>query len=115
MVVSSRVRTRIYLSLRILYATQSNNYMICLKKKSLNAAAAVILLLFLLTIIIPYGQQWHGLGFTAEAGEGECIDYDQTENTITINCDASFLDVDQTINDPGKNRNKWYNNNIVGY
>jgi hypothetical protein len=74
--------------------------MTCLKKKSLNVAAAVILLLFLLTIIIPYGQQWHHLGFTAEAGEGECIDYDQSENTITINCNASFLDVVQTINDP---------------
>ena len=75
--------------------------MTCLKKKSLNAAAAVILLLFLLTIIIPYGQQqWHHLGFTAEAGEGECIDYDQSENTISINCNASFLDIVQTINDP---------------
>src|SRR5215213_11904733 len=75
--------------------------MTCLKKKSLNAAAAVILFLFLLTIIIPYGQQqWHHLGFTAEAGEGECIDYDQSENTITINCNASFLDIVQTINDP---------------
>src|SRR5215211_4792727 len=75
--------------------------MTCLKKKSLNAAAAVILLLFLLTIIIPYGQQqWHHLGFTAEAGEGECIDYDQSENTITINYNTSFLDVVQTINDP---------------
>src|SRR5215213_3727392 len=75
--------------------------MTCLKKKSLNAAAAVILLLFLLTIIIPYGQQqWHHLGFTAEAGEGECIDYDQSENTITINCNASFLDIVQAINDP---------------
>jgi parallel beta-helix repeat protein len=76
--------------------------MICLKKKSINVAAAVVILfLFLLTIIIPYGQQqWHHLGFTAEAGEGECIDYDQSENTITINCNASFLDVVQTINDP---------------
>src|SRR5919109_282829 len=75
--------------------------MTCIKKKSLNAAAAVILLLFLLTIIIPYGQQqWHHFGFTAEAGEGECIDYDQSENTISINCNASFQDVVQTINDP---------------
>jgi hypothetical protein len=32
--------------------------------------------------------------------EEACIDYDSTENTITINCDASFLDVVQTINDP---------------
>src|ERR671923_2013570 len=75
--------------------------MTCLKKKSLNAAAAVILLLFLLTILIPYGQQqWHHFGFTAEAGEGECIDYDESENTISINCNASFRDVVQTINDP---------------
>jgi parallel beta-helix repeat protein len=72
-----------------------------LEKKSLNVAAAVILLLFLLTILIPYGQQWHHLRFTAEGGEGgPCIDYDQSENTITINCNASFLDVVQTINDP---------------
>ena len=72
-----------------------------LEKKSLNVAAAVILLLFLLTILIPYGQQWHHLRFTAEGGEGgPCIDYDQSENTITINCNASFLDVVQSINDP---------------
>src|SRR5215212_5956190 len=75
--------------------------MTCLKKSINVAAAVVILFLFLLTIIIPYGQQqWHHLGFTAEAGEGECIDYDQSENTITINCNASFLDIVQTINDP---------------
>jgi parallel beta-helix repeat protein len=72
-----------------------------LEKKSITVAAAVILLLLPLTIIIPYGQQqWHHLGFTAEAGEGECIDYDQSENTISINCNASFLDIVQTINDP---------------
>jgi parallel beta-helix repeat protein len=72
-----------------------------LEKKSLNVAAAVILLLFLLTILIPYGQQWHHLRFTAEGGEGgPCIDYDQSENTIVINCNASFLDVVQSINDP---------------
>src|SRR5215210_6773625 len=32
--------------------------------------------------------------------EGECIDYDAAENTIVINCNASFLDVVQAINDP---------------
>ncbi len=32
--------------------------------------------------------------------EEACIDYDSTENTIAINCDASFLDVVQAINDP---------------
>ena len=72
-----------------------------LEKKSITVAAAVILLLLPLTIIRPYGQQWHHLPFTAEAGEGgPCIDYDQSENTISINCNASFLDVVQTINDP---------------
>src|SRR5215217_641915 len=74
-----------------------------LEKKSITVAAAVIfILLSLITIIIPYGQQqWHHLPFTAEAGEGgPCIDYDQSENTISINCNASFLDVVQTINDP---------------
>src|SRR5215217_1937528 len=76
--------------------------MTCLEKKSIIVAAAVILLLLPLTIIIPYGQQqWHHLPFTAEAGKGgPCIDYDQSENTISINCNASFLDVVQTINDP---------------
>src|SRR5919202_3065567 len=80
--------------------------MTSLEKKSLTVAAVVILLLLLLTIIIPYGRQqqkWHNLpSFIAEAGEGggDCIDYDQSENTITIDCNASFRDVVQSINDP---------------
>jgi parallel beta-helix repeat protein len=57
------------------------------------------ILLFLLTGLILYEQ--HRLGFTAEAGEGgACIDYETSENTVAINCNASFLDVVQTINDP---------------
>ncbi len=32
--------------------------------------------------------------------EVECIEYEAAENTIAINCDASFLDVVQAINDP---------------
>jgi mannuronan 5-epimerase len=59
------------------------------------------ILLFLLTGVMPY-EQYH-LRFTADAGgeeEDTCIDYDQTENTVTINCNASFLDVANTINDP---------------
>ena len=75
--------------------------MTSLGKKSITVAAAVIfILLSLITNIIPYWQQPHHLPFTAEAGEGgPCIDYDQSENTIIINCNASFLDVVQTIND----------------
>src|SRR5215211_6927058 len=70
-----------------------------IEKKYTAVAAAGTLLLFLITNIIPYGQQLgHHLRFTAEGGA--CIDYDQSENTININCNASFLDVVQTINDP---------------
>src|SRR5215212_10034005 len=70
-----------------------------LEKKYSTIATAVTLLLFLITNIIPYGQELgHHLRFTAEGGP--CIDYDQSENTISINCNASFLDVVQTINDP---------------
>src|SRR5215204_2693619 len=64
-----------------------------LSRNSLNLAGA-ILLLFLITSIMPYAQQ-----HAAEAGEGECIDYESSDNTITINCNSSFLDVVQTIND----------------
>jgi parallel beta-helix repeat protein len=68
--------------------------------KKYTAVATAVILLFLITNITPYGQQLHNHRFTAEAGEGgPCIDYDQSENTITINCSASFLDVVQTIND----------------
>src|SRR5215217_5695667 len=70
-----------------------------IEKKYTAVAAAGTLLLFLITNIIPYGQQLgHPLRFTAEGGA--CIAYDQSENTININCNASFLDVVQTINDP---------------
>src|SRR5215216_1161889 len=75
--------------------------MTSLGKKSITVAAAVIfILLSLITNLIFYQQPHHLLPFTAEAGEGgPCIDYDQSENTIIINCNASFLDVVQTIND----------------
>ena len=60
---------------------------------------AVTTLLFLMTgIILPYEQQ-HDLRFTAEAGELECIDYDEEENTITVNCSTTFQDVVQTVDD----------------
>ena len=35
-----------------------------------------------------------------EEEEAACIDYEAAENTIAINCDATFLDVVQAINDP---------------
>jgi parallel beta-helix repeat protein len=73
--------------------------MTSLDKKSITIAAAVILIfLSLITNIMPYGQEPHHLRFSAEGGA--CIDYDQSENTIAIDCNASFLDVVQIINDP---------------
>ncbi|HEX5976878.1 MAG TPA: right-handed parallel beta-helix repeat-containing protein [Nitrososphaeraceae archaeon] len=65
------------------------------RRRTINVAATGILL-FLFTALIPYGQR---VSFTAEAGELQCIDYDEEENTITVNCSATFRDVIQTIDD----------------
>jgi poly(beta-D-mannuronate) C5 epimerase len=87
-----------------------------LGKTSIIAGTAN-LLLFLLSGVMPYDQQqlhYFNLAEAQEAieeeegeeaedeeGEGEaCIDYDSAENTIAINCDGSFLDVVEAINDP---------------
>jgi mannuronan 5-epimerase len=58
---------------------------------------AIGMTLLLLPGIISYGQ--HG-SFLAEGGELACLEYDEGENTITVNCDASFVDVVHTITDP---------------
>ena len=64
------------------------------------AVVAMVLLLSFTTGFIPYQEQLlPHLAFTAEAGEESCIEYDEGDNTITVNCNASFLDVVQTIND----------------
>ncbi|HEY6756522.1 MAG TPA: right-handed parallel beta-helix repeat-containing protein [Nitrososphaera sp.] len=70
-----------------------------LRRNSLTPAAA-ILLLFLLAGVIRYqNPQLHY--FNAADVEGSaCIHYDQGENTITLDCNASFQDVVQAINDP---------------
>jgi mannuronan 5-epimerase len=69
-----------------------------------NSIAIVsTVLLSSITGLIPYQPHQQLLYFhAAEAGVGggACIDYDRSENTITIDCNASFLDVVQTINDP---------------
>ena len=65
-------------------------------KNIINVVATGILL-FLFTGLISCGQNG---SFTAEAGELACIDYDESENTITVNCNASFLSVVQAINNP---------------
>ena len=74
--------------------------MVKLNKNSINVAAVTLLLLLLTgLLILPYHEQ-HPHRFTAEAGELACIDYDEGQNTIVINCNSSFSDVVQTINDP---------------
>src|SRR5215204_2423076 len=70
-----------------------------LSRNSLSLAGAILLLLFLVTSVIPYTQQPSRYFNAAEAGEGECIGYESSDNTITINCNSSFLDVVQTVND----------------
>lgn len=75
----------------------SNNCMTLLSKNSSTAASTI--LLFLLTSVISHDQHHHSFN-TPEAAAGACIDYEASENTITIDCNASFLDIVQTINDP---------------
>ena len=70
-----------------------------LNKNSIIADATAIIFLFLLTGLTPYYYPQY-TPFTAEAGELACIDYDGGDNTITINCNSSFSDIAQTVNDP---------------
>jgi mannuronan 5-epimerase len=72
--------------------------MTSLWKKSINTTAAVILASVIFISTVPY-EEHHYLRFAAEGGVGEeCIEYEEEEeNTITINCNASFLNVVQTI------------------
>jgi len=71
--------------------------MITSSYKKITNVAATGVLLFLFTGLISYEQNG---SFTAEAGELACIDYDESENTITVNCNTSFLSVVQAINNP---------------
>jgi mannuronan 5-epimerase len=57
--------------------------------------AAVTVLIFS-TTGVSYEQM---LFANKEEEDGACIDYEPTENTITITCNASFLDVVNTVND----------------
>ena len=67
-----------------------------LSKNSTTLTTAI--LLFLLIGLMSYGQEH--LRFAADAGEGFCTEYDQTENTIIVSCNSSFSDVARAINDP---------------
>ena len=84
------------------------NFILAIQSKAVNIlkqnSIAVTTTIFLASVtgLILLSQQQQQLHYfsTVEAGEAECIDYDLTENTIAINCDASFLDVVETINEP---------------
>ena len=66
-------------------------------KNSLSIATAAFFLFYMMDLIIPYEQQQQPHFAYAQR---TCIDYDESENTITITCDtASFRDVADTIND----------------
>jgi poly(beta-D-mannuronate) C5 epimerase len=67
-----------------------------------STSLTTTILLFILVGLLSHGQQQqqHHLRFTAEAGESVCIQHDQTENTINVNCNSSFPAVAQAINNP---------------
>src|SRR5215203_1838265 len=67
---------------------------------SVTIGGTILFLLFLIAGAIPYWQQQFHYFNAAEAGEGGCIGFDEVENTIAVACNASFLDVVQTINNP---------------
>jgi mannuronan 5-epimerase len=72
-----------------------------LKKNSNSVATAILhFLLIGLVGLMSFEHQHQHFPFTAEAGELACIDYDESENTITVNCNATFSDVVQAINNP---------------
>ena len=70
--------------------------------KNSTSLTTTILLFILVGLLQSHGQQQqqHHLRFTAEAGESVCIQHDQTENTVNVNCNSSFPAVAQGINNP---------------
>jgi parallel beta-helix repeat protein len=65
--------------------------------KKITNVSAIGIILFLFSELILHEQR---VSFRADAGELACIDYDESENTITVNCNYSFLSVVQAINNP---------------
>jgi parallel beta-helix repeat protein len=66
---------------------------------SITTAVAGLLLLLMIDSV-QHTQDHLSFFKAAEAGEVTCIEYDETENTVAVNCSASFLDLVQAINDP---------------
>jgi poly(beta-D-mannuronate) C5 epimerase len=63
-------------------------------KRGFATISALLPLLFSMTLISTQQVQF------TDASTA-CVSYQSGVNTITVNCDASFLDVVQAINDPG--------------
>jgi mannuronan 5-epimerase len=73
------------------------------KRAFLVFVAALVLIFSMTQTSSLYHQplfQFAYAGTAVASSSSACIDYDETENTITITCDASFKDVVQAINDP---------------
>lgn len=71
--------------------------MAILERNSFIIAAATLFIFFMIDPVLLYQQQQP---YFAYAEQRSCIDYNRTENTITIKCDtSSFRDVVDTIND----------------
>jgi parallel beta-helix repeat protein len=70
--------------------------MVIFKRGFATISALLLLLLLLFSMTLISTQQ---VQFTDASTA--CVSYQSGVNTITVNCDASFLDVVQSINDPG--------------
>src|ERR671914_364354 len=80
--------------INLIHTVKRSNIMMIIPK-SFYATAAVTVLFFSLP-----GISYQQLPFFADEQGAECIDYEEVENTITIDCGrASFEDVISTIND----------------
>jgi poly(beta-D-mannuronate) C5 epimerase len=66
--------------------------------KKIATAISCGILVFILIGLISYGQQGHGR-IIAQAGKPVCIEYNQTENKVSIRCNSTLQEVAQTIND----------------
>lgn len=71
-----------------------------LKKNSFIIVFPIILIFSMIEISSLYQERLHFAIAGTEEGGDTCIDYDQIDKTITITCDATFLDVADSINDP---------------
>src|SRR5919107_1381784 len=67
-------------------------------KKIFTIAIGATIVVFILIGLTSHGAKEHHR-FKAQAAKAVCIEYNQTENTININCNSTFQDVAGSIND----------------